>query len=602
MCEHIKHDPLFADQFFFQELNDWQNAENGTFRPLYDFQGLIDQEIDNNNFIWIQGSRGSAKTYQVARSIVKLCLRYQNQKVIITAPSFRQSRQMFDYCVAILKAEFGVDSHTYKLEQEIDIDNDVKRGHEVLAIFKTNSTIEALPMGSGDTVRGKRATVLVCDEFYLFQKALYEAHVLPFLNVQIGENKAKVIYMTTSYYQDCYAYEVLMNIAGHIKRGDPGYSIIDLEIDQITYSTRVPAEDEPEDYKQPHFPASVEVILHQLDSMQNKVTEQLSDTALMTFYNIWIKSSANFFKTDVIRGLQVDKIPVLAKRPEKSTVPFVLGVDPAGMGVDSTTMGVISCPGENKRHLHAVYKWDKIKPEEIAGYIHQMVDRYGMNIIVMDKTGAMGAIVADACGNPQQLINGVMEARIPILPHDHPEAHKARAHIVLTKPSDPKMQTGVFNEQYGGQIQGEADLKNAFMISMKAVMENGSFLAPNTIDAAEYRTADVMQSSVGEIMDNIREAFGQFPRIDRKQVVDVSSPGKTVVKTDSKGNWQFTRSARDDGAFCIIYANWAANIHYKQSAKTQNTAPVVVWSEGPDQSRNSPYSQTGHRVDRPKLY
>jgi hypothetical protein len=335
------------------------------------------------------------------------------------------------------------------------------------------------------------------------------------------------------------------------------------------------------------------MILHQLETQTDPVTGKLSDDALMTFYNVWIKSSANFYKTDVISLLQQAHVPVLSHRPDSCTYPFVLGVDPAGVGKDKTAMAVVGLPGSDLRYLHAVYQWEKLKPEAIAGYIHQLVDRYGIKLIVMDKSGALGHIVAEACSNPMQLINGIYEERPPIFPWDHPDADTSRAAIVLTLPSDEKMKSGVYGDQYSRGITGEIDLKNALHISMKAQMESARFLAPANIEVTAYYQPDLVASTKGEILDNIRESLAQFPRVDRKK----DSDGNII--TDGRGNWTFTRPPKDDGAYSIVYANWAANIAYKQTVIEPNRGVSVLWSASVEQDQKPAQN---HAVYRPTFY
>jgi hypothetical protein len=588
MCEHIKRDVFFADEFFFPESNNWQNWQEGTFEPLYDFQGSITRTCENNTVVWIQAARGSAKSYTLARWLVSYSLRFPFQAAKIIAPSFRQSKTLYDYCAQIIKTNSQIDALIYKLEADIPEDN-IKRGHEVIMTFINGSSIEALPAGDGSTLRGKRATVLVLDEFYLFPRELYVSHVVPFLNVQKGEQPAKLIHLTTSWYQDCFAYSVLMDIARYIKLGRPGYAILDITIDDVINSQRPVNPDEPEDTKK-SFPAALAVILHQLETGRDKVTGILSDEMRMTYYNEWIKSSANWYRTDKIMESQSAEVPVLDKAPDKSSMVFVAGVDPAGMGSDATQIAVMSLPGNEVRNLHAVYKWEKQSPEEIAGHMHKIKNKYpSIDYFVLDKSGTLGYQVAEACTKKTQIIDGVSTECIPMYPWDHPDVLQGRAKVVLTRPSDETMISGLFGPRVDSTISSEIELKNAFHLDMKARFDNGTVrTAMSTADAEYYNE----KSSKGEILDNIREALGQFPKIDRKK----DREGKPI--TDSKGNYTFTRPVHDDGAYSVIYANWAANIAYKALApKQKRTDAPMVWGS---QAEEVPVET--HHVVSARLY
>lgn len=581
MIDEVRNDVMFADQFFLQESNDPRNFSDGTYAPIFDYQGSAMKTFDENDVVFFQASRGSAKSYTFARWAILYALRYPNQKIVLTAPSFRQSKQVFDYVIRILESNWGVDSHIYKLEQEVDKES-IKRGHEVIVTFANGSYIEALPMGDGKLLRGRRATVVFCDEFYLFSEHMHRSHISHFLNVQVGERAAKIIYSTTAYYQECYAYQVLMEIAQFIRDGVPGYAIIDVTIDDVISSKRVPGLD---DNVLLSFPAARKWILHQLKTAVDPVTGQLNEDALMQFYNVWIKSSSTFYKYDVVNASQRKECKVLTRAPEKCPFAFVLGVDPAAHGTDKCAMAILGLPGAEERHLNALYQWKNLKPDEIAGKIHELVDLYGIKLIVMDKSGSLGNIIADECCKPpdvsktgketgyktMQIINGERKECTIITPWDHPDAAFARAQIVLTKPSDDMMGVGFYGDRYDQGMGSEIDLKNALHISMRAQFESRKFLTPAEMDDEAYNVANPLSTTDGEILDNIREALGQFPKIDRKR------DNNNVIKTNERGAWYFLRPRHDDAAYSIVYANWAANIYYRKSPQRTNSDPGIVW-------------------------
>lgn len=588
ICEHIKSDALFSDRFFFAESYNWQNYYEGTYEPLYDFQGLIIKTCEDNQVVWLQASRGSSKSSTVARWMVSYCLRNPHQAVKIVSASFRQSKQMFDYCTQIIKTNSGIESLLYKLEQDIP-ETSIKRGHEVIMEFNNGSTIEALPCGTGESLRGKRATVLVLDEFYLFPRELYVSHIVPFLNVKKGDKAAKLIHLTTSYYSDVFAHSVLDDIANYVKQSRPGYAILDITIDDVIASKRPLEIDEPS-YTPRHFPAELPIILHQLETGTDKITGQLSDEMRMTFYNSWIKSSANWYRTDKIIACQLAEVEVLAREPKDNKLPFVLGVDLAGMGNDSTAMAVLSLPGGDIRELRALYKWNRIHPDEIAGHIHQMCDLFpSIKTIVMDKTGTLGKQVASICEKPLQLIDGTYQTRIPIMVWDHPDRSLSRARLILTLPSDDLMESGLFGARVDSKIGGEIELKNALHLDMKARFENYDFRAPLAVADEEYFSGE--KTTRGELLDNIREALAQFPKLTRKK----DREGKPL--TDPKGNFYFNRPPKDDSAYAVIYANWASNIVIKGSVRKHRTVdPPIYWE--PQQLQDT----ENHQVVRAKFY
>jgi hypothetical protein len=472
-----------------------------------------------------------------------------------------------------MQSNFGIDSHIYKLESELAADP--IRGQEVLMKFKNGSFEEALPSGDGGKLRGKRFNVIVIEEAYQLQAEFHKQHILPMGNVKVGNRRTKTIYITTSWYSEVYAYTILQDIARNVVNGVPGYAIIDIRLQDVLASG---------------FPFDRKHILHQLEADSDKVTGKLSDDLKMTFFNIWIKSGASFYTPGLVSDCQRTDLPVYDKRPDKDETPTVLGVDPAFQGEDKCAMSVMGCPGNDERRLWSVYQHKKQRPEEIAGNIHKMVDIYGMKTILMDKTGSMGIHIAELCSKDMQLIDGTWQKRQPIYIWDHPDARNGRAHIILTLPRDERILIGVMGPRYDSTISSEQGLKNTLHLTMKDKMQNGKFFAPKLLKDEDY-----YNSERGEIMDNILESLSQFPKIDRKKTAD----GKNFV-VDTKGNWMFTRPAHDDGAYSIIYANYAANIHYRMMEVSKRSDGIpFLW--GGDDETDKMRQESTHQILLPRL-
>lgn len=573
MVARVKADPIFADAFFLQETNDPANAEDSTYQPLVDYQGCALRDLDENNHIWWQGSRGSAKSSTFARWLVVRCLRFPKTQAALFAPSFRQSKGLFNYCLKYLQDNFGVDSHVYKLESEIE--GEIKIGHEPLIRFKNGSIIQAYPCGDGEKLRGLRANIIGIDEFYQFEKVLFQSHVQPIGNVMLAGQQTKMVHMTTSWYQDCFAYTVLQDIARGIQLGKPGYCILDTRLDDVIHSG---------------FPYDKKYILHQLHSQSDPVTGKPTDELLMTFFNVWLKSSANFYSPSMLVECRTPTVHVRERRDSGDKTPCVGSCDPATSGDDKCAMAVVGCPGDDRRDLWAAFKYSHLKPEEIAGYIHKMVDRFGMPFVLVDKSGGLGTQIADLCSRPLQLIDGTWQERDPITLHDHPDARIARAHIILTKPTDERIRNGIMGPRYDSAITGEIDLKNWFHLNMKKSIESGKFNVPLSTKDADY-----YESERGDLMDNINEAIAQFPKIDRVKNAD------GTLKQDYRGNHYFTKPQKDDLAYAVIYANYAANIWYRENEGAgKRDDPAILWEASAEIARAK--IENKHKIEIARMF
>jgi hypothetical protein len=594
MLEQIKRDTLFADLFFFPETNDWHNHESGNFQPLYDYQLILDEAINDHDVVWIQGHRGAAKTSGVARSVDKYLLRVPNQECKIVGRAFRQSKIAYGYCLNYMRKNFRSNNANllYNLERDLPPDN-IREGNDQRFDIPNGSSCQALPSGDGETLRGGRANFLWIEEAYLMDRTFVVSHVKPFLNVKKGNRPNKIVYVTTSYYQDVYAYEVLMEIAAEIKAGSPRHFIVDIALDDVVESQRIVLPEEADDTPR-SFPLDKRNVLDMLNT-ERDASGNYSDEVRIAMFNEWIKSSDNYFRSDKVMESQTAEVPLLEHRPKDFPHPFVLGVDPAGVGTDACEMAVGSLPGDNVRHVNAVWKWAKQSPEEIAGHIHKMVDLYGMAYIVMDKTGSLGADIAAKCASPMQLIDGTWQERVPITTFNHADEASARAHIILTKPSDEYMQMGFIGPHGGERIESEIALKNVLLREVRSCFENGRIKCALELPDSSYE--DRVNGSVtkGELLENIKEALVQFPKVDRVKGKD----GKPV--RDTKGNYQFTRPNKDDGAFAVTYMSYCANIVYNLGKRKTPEAVTteVVWD---NVFPSYPVDDNGGWGPRPRLF
>lgn len=125
---------------------------------LYPFQCLILQELWNRTFPMFIASRGGGKSFLLAvYSMLKMIL-IPNLKVVVCGAAFRQSRIIFDYQVNIFKnAPILRDICTKDSGEKVSTDRLVMRLND--------STSTAIPLGTGEKIRGLRGQVIINDEF-----------------------------------------------------------------------------------------------------------------------------------------------------------------------------------------------------------------------------------------------------------------------------------------------------------------------------------------------------------------------------------------------------------------------------------------------------
>lgn len=123
---------------------------------LAPFQVVILQQMWTHKFPMVVASRGAGKTYLLAVYALLRALLIPNRKVVIVGSVFRQSKMVFNYIKTIYDNSPVLRSI---IKDEPHFSND--RCHLTLGTSK----ITGLPIGTGDKIRGERASEILSDEF-----------------------------------------------------------------------------------------------------------------------------------------------------------------------------------------------------------------------------------------------------------------------------------------------------------------------------------------------------------------------------------------------------------------------------------------------------
>ena len=130
------------------------------------FQGVILEQLWKHKFPMLIGSRGMSKSFLLAIYTLLRLMFLQNRKIVIAGAGFRQSKIVFQYMETIannspilkdyLKNNNGKDSF--------------RKGTDEWRLDIGSSNVIAIPIGSGDKIRGKRANDILADEFSCLAK------------------------------------------------------------------------------------------------------------------------------------------------------------------------------------------------------------------------------------------------------------------------------------------------------------------------------------------------------------------------------------------------------------------------------------------------
>ncbi len=137
------------------------NIEPGVFQLVWL------EHLWNYSFPMLIANRGASKTFTVALYYMLRALITQGCKIIITSASFRQAKFVFEYMENIWNG-------APVLRDLCGDSSGPKRGTDVWTFRIGSSIVKAIPLGTGEKVRGSRANYIVVEEFSSVNEEIFE--------------------------------------------------------------------------------------------------------------------------------------------------------------------------------------------------------------------------------------------------------------------------------------------------------------------------------------------------------------------------------------------------------------------------------------------
>lgn len=349
---------------------------------------------------------------------LKLML-YPNQRIGVFAPSFRQSKLIFNefkkfYDDSPLLRECVSKEPTFGNDQCVCVLKPPARGI-------TGSFIKALPIGSdGSKIRGERFNQLLLDEIVHLPESIFRSAIKPMLSTSRNPmqrvqklKELEQIYgsdippeflstdngyigITSGYYQFNYWWQEILNFYRSIKIGNDLYSLR-----FVAYT------DLPKGF-------------FELDVVRDAEMNDPRHMFLTEWCAEWIADSDGVFPMSLLEGCRSEYvIPKSQRQPEDKNSKFIFGIDIGRKG-DATGIIVI----EMNVHAKVVYvaELEEVTFQEQAKYIMRLVRKFQPEMIFMDAGGG-GLMVQDLLADPKTVGASVDEKIISI---DSDRNHKGK--------------------------------------------------------------------------------------------------------------------------------------------------------------------------------
>jgi hypothetical protein len=192
----IGNDELFKENPSLGIINFMRQPENFGYtcevlfnKRIAQYQALVLKTLWNHSFPLLIASRGGSKSFCLALYSLLRAIFIPGSKVVITGASFRQAKIIFGYIETIWK-------ESPMLQDVLSFDKNNKPTHSTdeYSFRIDSSTIIAIPTGDGSTVRGKRSSCLVSDEFNSINVQVFEEIMQGFGAVSLNPVEAMVDY------------------------------------------------------------------------------------------------------------------------------------------------------------------------------------------------------------------------------------------------------------------------------------------------------------------------------------------------------------------------------------------------------------------------
>jgi hypothetical protein len=554
VVDAAKDDILVADAIFLPNSGE-----------LFPFQRVTMKGLADHKVCFIQGCRGSSKSWVVARYLLVEALR-NKIKIVCTGPTFRQAMIPFQYILEFIEENSGTEL-ACDLGREIEsITTGGSKGEAVIK-FRNGSVIKALPMGNGARLRGERADILVCDEFFLMEKTMYKSHIVPFLlgHKPLTSIGPKLIMSTSAEYEDSYAYNVFTRmVLPNIERenrlvaADPDYqrkyiafdwNILDLKAQRLPNGTV--------------YKIDRDVMSILLEGADENERQQV-------LFNRWIGLSGQFMPTNLIEKMQRKDIKIEHEAQPDCAYSLAIDVATTPEG-DHFVIHVLKFLGDRKCAIVNTYMDKGLSADEMAWYIHQFNQKFRPEWIVMDKGGG-GLFVSQSLSKRKLIFQNGSEKKIdiPILEHDETRAIDGDKKLILTRPMDDKVRASFAGDRVrGGEHISSEDvfldlLYNGIRQTLSKVDDRGKCLTFHIPEEAGDQGDEFDRSEI-KILSDIRDSIHQLKFLTLKYNV-LADGTKEIARSKVNKVPLFTwKSQNKDGASAFCYGYIAYNLHYRDA-------------------------------------
>jgi len=278
--------------------------------------------------------------------------------------------------------------------------------------FHNGSFVEALPVGDGTKIRGRRYNIEFVDEYAQMDELIIKLVIRPMLNIKRKGRANKLVVTSTAYYRWNHYFTLYLFYIRQMMLGNKNYSIYEFDCDDVRIT--------------PDSPYQIDEEI--LEMQKNDMTEE---EYMMENFCLFPADSVGFIPARLIDQCtpKIDPLePELLQDPDQPMNKYVMGLDVArAAGGDNFTM-IITRLKDNKKILSKVMHLNGKTYQEMVAVIRDAFTDFDI-LRIHCGAGGGGLTIKDLLA--ESWVNSDGETIPPILDMDDPaHEYKEGFHIL----------------------------------------------------------------------------------------------------------------------------------------------------------------------------
>lgn len=482
------------------------------------FQREILNDMFFKDFVLLVMGRAVGKSWIDAVFAVLYAMLYPKTKIGIIAPVFRQAEFIFDVIEELYEQSPYLRAAVAKSTKNKGV---MRTTYRCFVKFKNGSWIEALPLGTGNKVRGRRYHIIIADEYAQIDEDIIKLVIRPMMNVQKEGIKNKFICSSSAFYAWNHLYLQFLHYKVMEQREPESYAVHEYNYKDVLAIPNAP------------FKIDMNIIKMQMADM----TVEMFEMENLAKFPIEAKG---FFPARLIESCvsRHDDGPQIHTSSNEGQ--YTMGIDAARIaGGDNFALSVIKLGNGMDRSVAYAKTLNGKSFQEMRDTIRLVLSRFPIVRIAMDPGGG-GTTLKDLLSEPW--VHPITkESVLPIFDMDDksipPEAPGIRS-LMMVNFTQPMV--------------------NHLYQTLKADMQHRRFILP--VDIKKHPDREL-------------EKAGWDILLTKQELM--------LLSAEPAGNFfKFTipEGKKKDRATAVALANYAANSILQKPIVEINELPIGAWA------------------------